>query len=88
MISASNYVKTNQIINLASDVPRYPISVKGLINLANRKKLPADVIDFYRAFPDTAVFDDADDVVARTEQVSILRNEKQPLEDAVRGAED
>lgn len=88
MISATGQLHTKEIKSLASAVSQYPISVKSLINLANRKKLSDDVINFYRVFPDTAVFDDADDIVARTEQVNILRNEQQPLEDIVRGAED
>lgn len=88
MIAAIGQLRTNEVKSLASSVPRYPISVKSLINLASRKKLSNKVIDFYKVFPDSAVFDDADDIVARTEQVGILRNEQQPLEDIVRGAED
>ena len=88
MVTASHQIRNTDIKYLVNAVPRYPISVKSLIDLANRNKLSRDVINFYRDFPDNAIFDDADDIVARTEQVDMLRNENPPLEDIVRGAED
>jgi hypothetical protein len=88
MIALSSQLRANDINHLISAVPKYPISVKSLISIASRKKLSKEVINFYRVFPDTVVFDNADDIAARTEQIEILRNEQQPLEDNVRGAED
>ena len=88
MIAAESQLRTTDIKHLISVVPKYPISVKSLISLASRKKLSKEVINFYRAFPDSATFDDAEDIAARTEQVSLLQHEQQPLEDIVRGAED
>ena len=88
MIALSNQLRATDLTHLVNAVPKYPISVKSLINIASRKKLSNQIIDFYRIFPDSVMFDDADDIVARTEQVDILRNEQQPAEDIVRGAED
>jgi len=88
MDTASHPIRNTDLKYLVNAVPRYPISVKSLIDLAHRKKLSRDIINFYRAFPDSATFDDADDIVARTEQVDMLRHEDPPLEDIVRGAED
>jgi len=90
MIAATSQFRTNDLKHLVSAVPRYPISVKNLISIASRKKLSPDVINFYRAFPDSAVFDNEDDMIARTEQVNMLQveEETQPSEDQVRGAED
>lgn len=88
MIAATNQLQTNDIKYLLNSVPKYPVSVKKIIHIASRNKLSSEVINFYRAFPDSAVFEDEDDMVARTEQVELLRSEQQPNEDVVRGAED
>lgn len=88
MIASSSLLRTNDIKHLLNSVPNYPVSVKSLISIANRKKLSKGIIDFYRVFPDSLIFDNADDIVARTEQVEILQSEDQPVEDNVRGAED
>ena len=88
MIAATNQLQTNDIKYLLNSVPKYPVSVKRIIHIASRNKLSSEVINFYRAFPDSAVFEDEDDMVARTEQVELLRSEQQPNEDVVRGAED
>lgn len=88
MIAATNQLQTNDIKYLLNSVPKYPVSVKKIIHIASRNKLSSEVINFYRAFPDSAVFEDEDDIVARTEQVELLRSEQQPNEDVVRGAED
>jgi hypothetical protein len=90
MIAYAASFKQNDLEHLLSAVPRYPISVKNLVSIASHKKMPSEVINFYSAFPDSIVFDDEDDMLARTEQVSLLRHEEedQPSEDQVRGAED
>ena len=90
MIALSSRFVTNDLEHLAKAVPKYPISIKSLIGLASRRKLSPEVINFYRAFPDSAVFDNEDDMITRTEQVGLLMTEEksQPAEDQVRGAED
>lgn len=88
MIAATSQLQANDLRHLIKAVPEYPISAKKVVSIANRKKLSSEVIDFYRAFPDTAVFEDEDDMVVRTETIEMLRSEPQPNEDVVRGAED
>ena len=90
MIALSSKFASSDLEHLAKAVPKYPISIKNLIGIASRRKISPDVINFYRAFPDSAVFDDEDDMMTRTEQVGLLRHEEQyqPTEDQVRGAED
>jgi hypothetical protein len=88
MIALDIQLRSNDLKHLINAVPKYPISVKSLVSIASRKKLSQDIITFYSEFPDSATFDDADDIVARTETVELLRKENQPLEDIVRGAED
>ena len=90
MIATTSQFRTIDLKHLVSAVPNYPISVKNLISIASRKKLSPEVINFYRAFPTSAVFVDEKDVIERTELVNLLQfeEETQPAEDQVRGAED
>jgi len=90
MIYATSQFKQNDLQHLIGAVPRYPISIKGIISIASRKKLSVDTINFYRAFPEHTSFDNEKEIIERSELVSLLREEEvaQPTEDAVRGAED
>jgi hypothetical protein len=88
MILTNSQPRLNDIYQLAEQVPRYPISVKVLLDLARQKRMNRKVISFYEAFPKDEVFTDKDDVIGRTEAVEIMRSEDPPLEDEVRGAED
>ena len=62
-------------------VPRFPITVKQLVELARRKKVPNAAVDFYKSFPKDGVFEDKDDLLARTESVEILRHQTAPPEE-------
>jgi hypothetical protein len=90
MIATTSQFRSGDLRHLINAVPKYPISVKSLISIASRKKLSPGVINFYRAFPDTAYFANEDDMVERTKLLEMLHveEEAQPLEDQVRGAED
>jgi hypothetical protein len=90
MIATISQFKTNDLEHLVSAIPRYPISVKSLISIASRKKLSPEVINFYRRFPQSDIFEGESDLVNRTEVVNLLQAEEvsQPTEDQVRGAED
>jgi hypothetical protein len=62
-------------------VPRFPITVKQLVELARRKKAPDAAVAFYKSFPDDGVFEDKDDLLSRTESVEILRPQSAPAEE-------
>jgi hypothetical protein len=83
----SSQPKLNDLQDLISQIPKYPISVHRLLELAARKRAKKAVISFYSNFPDDQVVDDEDDITARTEQVEILQHENPP-EEFFRGFED
>ena len=66
---------------LISKVPGYPISVKQLVELANKKSSPKAVVDFYKTFPEDEVFEDKDDLISRTDSVEMLHHETAPQEE-------
>jgi len=88
MILTESQPRLADVYRLAEQVPRYPVSVKILLDLARQKRMNRKVINFYEAFPQDEVFADKDDVIGRTEAVEIMQNEDPPQEDEVRGAED
>lgn len=67
---------------LGLKVPTFPFSLRQLIRLAREEHFPEEVINFYKSFPVDEVFEDADDLMARTEQVEIMMHEEadQPFE--------
>ena len=88
MVIAEHQAKLTDIQNLINQVPRFPISVKRLLEVAKQSRINKEVITFYQAFPESAIFSDRDDMLSRTEAVEIMQSENQPAEDEVRGAED
>jgi len=88
MVIAEHQAKLTDMRSLINQVPRYPISVKRLLELANQRRINREVIRFYKAFPDNVVFTDKDDLDAKTEAVQIMQSENPPAEDEIRGAED
>lgn len=73
---------------LITKVPSYPISVKQLIDLANKSRTPKPVVDFYSAFPADEVFEDKEDLLDRTESVEMLRHQTAPKEEMYAPEED
>jgi hypothetical protein len=88
MVIADNQLKLADIMSLTRQVPRYPISVKRLLELAKAQSFNKAVISFYKAFPENAVFTDKDDMLSRTEAIEIMQSQNPPPEDYVRGSED
>lgn len=76
MVGIKNPPALAEIEQLALRVPHFPYSVKQLIRLAEHEGFSEDLIDFYRTFPAYEVFEDADDLITRTEQVEILHQEE------------
>jgi len=73
--------KLTDLYALIKTVSRYPITVKQLIDVAKKENSPKAVLDFYRAFPESEVFEDQDDLVARTENLEILHHQTAPKEE-------
>lgn len=61
---------------LVARVPSFPFSVKQLLGLAREEHFPEEVINFYKIFPKDEVFEDADDLVTRTEQIELMQHEE------------
>ncbi|HLG90928.1 MAG TPA: hypothetical protein VI336_02090 [Candidatus Saccharimonadales bacterium] len=66
---------------LISKVPGYPITAKRVVELAEKQKTPKPVVDFYRAFPKSEIFEDKDDLLSRTENLEILHHQTAPREE-------
>ncbi|HEX5394998.1 MAG TPA: hypothetical protein VFW52_01440 [Candidatus Saccharimonadales bacterium] len=66
---------------LIDAVPRYPVSVRQLVELGHKKRSPDAAIDFYKKFPADEVFEDKDDLLSRTESIDILRHQSAPREE-------
>ncbi|HET9721846.1 MAG TPA: hypothetical protein VFP32_02340, partial [Candidatus Saccharimonadales bacterium] len=79
---------SRQLQSLIGKVRAYPVSVGQILELAARSKVPKEVKDFYRAFPDDEVFESKDDLAARTEQVELLRSEDDMPQEIERCAEE
>lgn len=88
MVIAEHQVKLTDIHDFISQIPSFPISVAGLIEIGYKKRVDQEVISFYKAFPENVVFKDKEDLVASTEIIQIMHTEDSPAEDEVRGAED
>jgi hypothetical protein len=68
-----------QLNRLIEQVPAYPISVSGLLDLAIASKQPKEVLDFYETFSRDQVFENPDDLQGRSEQVGIMRQEEKDM---------
>lgn len=87
MILLEDQPTLTDLHTLIAKVPKYPISVKQLIELAAKQHTPKAVIDFYNAFPEGEIFSDKEDLLARTEHVEMLHHQTAP-EEEMRAAED
>lgn len=61
---------------LVTRIPRFPFSVRQLIRLAREHHFTEEVINFFKIFPSDEVFEDADDLITRVEQVEMMREEE------------
>ena len=66
--------------HLIDGVLKYPVTAGELANLAKEKQAPQAIIDFYMSFPRDEIFEDQFDLLARTEQVEMLRHQSAPAE--------
>lgn len=81
MILLEDQPALTDLHNLITKVPKYPISVKQLIELAVQQHSAKPVVDFYKTFPEDEIFSDKDDLLARTEHIEMLHHETAPEEE-------
>jgi hypothetical protein len=80
MIVLQNQPSINELRSVIAHVPRYPITAGNLIRIAHNIHASQDVIDFYKGIPSDQIFQDADDLINRTEQLEIMHREDMPYE--------
>lgn len=59
-----------------SKVDAYPVSVDELVELARKIKAPRPIVEFYNSFGRLQQFADKDDLISRSEQVELMRQEE------------
>lgn len=64
-----------ELYKLIDRVRQYPVSVEKLLRQAGSADVPSEVADFYGSFGDDQVFDNKEELIARTEQVALMRHE-------------
>lgn len=69
----------SQLNNLIKKIPKYPISVGRLIELARDTKEPKEVQSFYESFARDLEFDGPEDLKDRSEQVELMRQEEKEM---------
>lgn len=75
MNTATATPKLDDLYGFIGRVRKYPIPVGSLIALARRSGTSDEIIDFYKSFDSSVIFDSKDDLVSRSEQVDIMREE-------------
>lgn len=78
MIAASP--RLDDLMSFIRKVPNFPISAGDVARIAKDGGADSEVVKFYQAFPDNAVFDDQDDLLVRTESIEIMNRDEQPKE--------
>lgn len=79
MTTLATRISLDELHGFAGTVRTFPVSVRQLLVLAHRTKAPRSVINFYQTFDGDHVFNDKDDLISRTEQVEILRQESDEM---------
>jgi hypothetical protein len=69
----------SELYDFIAKVDSYPISVNQVIDLAGRARAPKPIVDFYKSFGRHQVFDDKEDLLSRSEQVDIMRQEERDM---------
>lgn len=82
MITANKLPSLVEINRVAGSVKSFPVSAPEMVGLARHNNFSESLIEFYDDFPDDQVFEDYDDLLARSEQVQIMSAEQpeQPWE--------
>lgn len=75
MINLATQPSMNQLYYLIDRVPRYPLSVQKLLQIARDIGAPKEVVNFYQSFGNQ-VFKNQDDLAVRSEQVEMMRRDE------------
>lgn len=75
MNTATATPKLEELYGFIGKIRKYPIPVGRVIELARRSGTSREVIDFYKSFHPGIVFLNKDELVSRSEQVDIMREE-------------
>lgn len=73
---------------LINKIDDFPVSAREVTNIAIRSGAKRAVVDFYRAFPRDTVFDDQEELTARSEQVEMLNEESDQPPEILTSAEE
>ena len=76
MVITSAQPSLSELYGFIDRVRTYPISVKGLLGLAQRDGAPKEIVEFFRTFSPETVFTDSEELTASSEQVEIMRGER------------
>ena len=82
--------KLSELTDLIDRVPEFPVTAEDMVELAFEEDSSGAVVDFYRNFHSGEIFEDKEDLEARSEQVALMnRDEKeQPFEQWAASEED
>ena len=81
--------RLSDLYDLISEVTSYPVAAERLVELAIRQNATPAVVGFYKSFPVDEVFESKEDLLARSEQITMLEQEHdQPFELMLASEED
>ena len=75
MNSALITPRLDELYGFIDRVKEYPMPVDRLVNIARRSGAPSDIVGFYKSFDPAVVFANKEELVSRSEQVDIMREE-------------
>lgn len=76
MLTAAQLPTKDALDDFIDTVESFPVDAKGLVELAIAEGANRPVVSFYDSFPKDQVFDDYDDLAARSEQILIMEEEQ------------
>lgn len=75
MNTATATPRLDDLYGFIGSVRKYPVTVEKLVDYARRSDAPAEVVNFYESFHPGMVFPNKEDLISRSEQVDIMREE-------------
>jgi hypothetical protein len=75
MVLATTQPTLKMLDGFIDKVPKYPISASQLLKYASKIRAPQEVINFYKSFSPSRIFDNKDELSGSSEQVEIMRSE-------------
>jgi ssDNA-specific exonuclease RecJ len=66
----------SDLYKLIDKVPNFPVSNQQLVDFAAKAKAPKEVVDFYKTFSDSRIYNDREELAEVSEQVDLMRQEE------------